>query len=437
MATQKEDENITTATTQEQQEEQKQTEKEKKSYGGQMVDAGKKLAQSQRDLAKEQADKLTAQEETRKTKQAAINKDIKDTINKGLGDTQAEYDKLYGENGVLSQIYKDRQAELKRKEEEYATKTKQDYRAAQWAGITEVAAGIANAIGVAHGASNQRINSVSKDWMAKAEANEKDRKTHLDALADQLDAKKKQIAQGKLQSMLAAINAQRDAGLKLAALDEKELGAQAAAAEKIAGILYNGEAAASATEADAALKGIQMDQRDEAQKRDDARQQQHYNAQMRAKGLNPDGTINPQYMADLQAASSSGGASIPKDAFRFTTSQGKRYAIDKDSLVATISANIDLISGDDQKAIQKMLMGDTNITAEKLSYKLLPMMKKYPKLEKAIASSSYYVDVTGMSDEQKDKMQAEENARLVKGLGRSRKGDVSTLEDAEKYFEFE
>jgi hypothetical protein len=105
--------------------------------------------------------------------------------------------------------------------------------------------------------------------------------------------------------------------------------------------------------------------------------------------------------------------------------------------VATISANIDLISDDDQKAIQKMLMGDTNITAEKLSYKLLPMMKKYPKLEKAIASSSYYVDVTGMSDEQKAKMQAEDNERFVKGLGKSRKGDVSTLEDAEKYFEFD
>lgn len=357
-------------------------------------------AKQQRAAATEYVDALNKSAETLETDNAGTRKVISDALNSATIAQKDAYDKIYGENGILAGIYNDQQEALRQKTKDYAKQTQRDYRAAQWAGITEVAAGIANAIGVANGASHQVINPVSKDWMQKAEANEKTRRTHLDQLNENLRAKKEQIAQGKLQGMLAAINAQRDASLKLADFDATENARKGNVATQVAGVKYKAETGAAQTEAEGKLKGVTVAQSDK---------QHEDNVKLTKERINA-----------TKSGSGSGsgfGSTDMRSAFPFTIGDRTYYA-SKNSIIATMNANADLLSEEDAATL-KDIVGDEKLTPEQRANKLLPYMRKYPELEDAMARSAYHVVERDDEEEEEESEERSEESTSGSGIAQS------------------
>ena len=87
--------------------------------------------------------------------------------------------------------------EERRKEDE--AQAVADKRAARWTGLTELAASIANLIGVgANDASNQEYHSFSQDWMKRADMDARDRRNRFQSIKER---------QMQMQNNLAALKA--------------------------------------------------------------------------------------------------------------------------------------------------------------------------------------------------------------------------------------
>ena len=340
---------------------------------------GTEAAKGVTDATKTYTDELKNNETERHDNAEANIKNLETANADYVGDINKAYDSIYGKEGLLQGIYDEQQEAALKRQEDYIKQTERDRRAAQWVGITEVAAGIANAIGVAHGASNQQISPVSKDWMQKAEANEKTRKQHLDQLAENLRARREQMAQGKLQGLLAALQADHTGKTNVFNLKLNEGNTSAANKDKQAEVGYKGAVSAVNTTASAKQGAVEMGQRESAQKENAAIAWGRINA------------------SNTKSGSGSGSSKDIK-----VVVGDKRYHIDENSLVATISANTDLISAEDMEAISGVL-GDETKSADERAMKLLPYMKKYPELEQAIGRASTYVDEYTDKPEDKEK----------------------------------
>lgn len=89
---------------------------------------------------------------------------------------------------------------IKDREKEYGDIEKANDRAATWTGLTELAASMANLIGVGQGnAVSQQYHSFSQDWMRKADADIKEHRSKLDDLRNRQRAIRQQYDTLELQ----------------------------------------------------------------------------------------------------------------------------------------------------------------------------------------------------------------------------------------------
>lgn len=89
---------------------------------------------------------------------------------------------------------------IKDREKEYGDIEKANDRAATWTGLTELAASVANLIGVGEGnAVSQQYHSFSQDWMRKADADIKEHRSKLDDLRNRQRAIRQQYDTLELQ----------------------------------------------------------------------------------------------------------------------------------------------------------------------------------------------------------------------------------------------
>ncbi len=338
-------------------------------------------AQAILDLAeKQKANDASAIEQQEKIGQT--HKDAVETANNSYFDT-------------LKKAYEARMAEYEMDTKNDDEQYRKDTNRAQWIGLTEVVANIANAIGVANGASNQTIKTVSKDWMQKADQEHKERKQRLEQARENLSAREDAMNKVKLEGLLQAAGIDRENAQAILGLETAAAKNYTAAEGKAAERRSRGRDDAATVRYEGEIKGATADKQEAEQRRAESRQKAQWAAKLRMEGYNEDGSINEEYMADakraaeLRSSSSSSGGGIPKDAFPLT-SGNKTYWMDKDSIIATLNANSDLIPAEVMESIT-MLQADKTLTPEQRAYQLLPYMKKYPKLEEAMARSAYYV----------------------------------------------
>ena len=188
--------------------------------------------------------------------------------------------------------------QLKEAQQEGEAQVEADNRAARWTSAAELAASIANMIGVgSFGAVNQQYKSYSQDWMKKAEQDIREHRSRMDNLNERLRAQKQKLDALKLG------NAQALEGLRMRANNNyNDMRASIAnagmrGAEKAAEVESAGRQAAAATaysvEKDAASAAMQQSRMNQ--------EDRHFNARMAAQGLNPDGSINPTLYSQIAA----------------------------------------------------------------------------------------------------------------------------------------
>ena len=320
------------------------------------------------------------------------------------------YDSIYGENGLFGQAYKERQQELLEAQAEDARRKKTDYNTARWTGLTEVAASILNAIGVGNGASNQVIHPYSQDWMKKADADAKERRSRIDRIRENLAAQKERLAQGRLQGTLALAGADRDKLNQILQMRGNLSSAQYKAAMDILGMGYQNDMARANAGAQGALQGISLGMQEENRRTAQAHQaaalaqrDRQFNAQMAAKGFNPDGSVNPEYMSRIATAggssssSSSGSGSSSDIVVTFGASGDipqESIKIKSGSLLTTIQANLDLISAEDNKRV-RAIINDASKGADEKAKALLPYVKDNKALRDIIKASASRASVSG------------------------------------------
>ena len=173
-----------------------------------------------------------------------------------------------------------------------------DRKAAKWTGLTELAASIANLVGVGQGAVSQNYRQYSQDWMQKADRDMHYHRARIDNLKERQRALQQRQQQIKLQNNLTLAQMQAAARKESTDAQQRLAEQQAAHARNIAGLQYKGTQAA----AEAALQGgvtqAKMDQADAHQRASLGAQAAARAANMRAAGRNPDGTINERYIED-------------------------------------------------------------------------------------------------------------------------------------------
>lgn len=144
--------------------------------------------------------------------QSAIDKantDYQESIGKTVTDTETEVNKANTDFASIVQGYKD---ELKRAELEDKKQQEIDQKTVAWTGATELAAAIANMVGVgSFGASNQQHHSFSQDWMKKADADAKLRQQRIDNIRERQRAMQQQGINLRLQGLGMLNRARGDA----------------------------------------------------------------------------------------------------------------------------------------------------------------------------------------------------------------------------------
>ncbi len=313
------------------------------------------------------------------------------------------YDSIYGENGLFGQAYKERQQELLEAQAEDARRKKIDYNTARWTGLTEVAASILNAIGVGNGASSQVIHPYSQDWMKKADADAKERRSRIDRIRENLAAQKERLAQGRLQGTLALAGTDRDRLNQILQMRGNLSSVQYKAAMDILGMGYQNDMARANAGAQGAL---QEENRRTAQAHQEAalaQRDRQFNAQMAAKGFNPDGSVNPEYMSKIAAA---GGSSSSSSSWSGSSSDivvtfgasgdipQESIKIKSGSLLTTIQANLDLIPAEDNKMVRAIIK-DASKDADEKAKTLLPYIKDNKALRDIIKASASGASVSG------------------------------------------
>ncbi len=268
-----------------------------------------------------------------------------------------------------------RNAEIEKQRKFNEEQDKRADRTRTWGGITEAAAAIANLIGTAHGATNQTWTSPQNKWAERADALRRERDKKLEDLRSQMKTLEAQKAQ--LEYNIGIDKANRDTKRETMLAGRADNAAKfqndtAAAVVKL-------QAQGAAKDADLDLKRIQLEQ-DERQHAENTRLS----------------------LARIAATKSQNGtgSGIPKDAFSFT-SGSTTYVVDKDSLIATMNANVDLLSEEDAATLRD-INGDDKLSPEQRANKVLPFLKKYPGLAEALEQSAYYVYKGKKEDEKEE-----------------------------------
>lgn len=248
---------------------------------------------------------------------------------------------------------------IRRAEDEGAAQVAASQRAARWAGATELASSIANLVAVGgHNAVSQQYRPFSQDWMRKADQDARMNRMRIDNLRERQRAMQGQLANLRLNDAARALELAREQaktnyqqGLTMAETRYNTtinpLNQAARNAEAVGKI---GVQAASDV-ASTAQRDRQLDQSAASL----AQRQREHNAEMMAKGYNPDGTINEEAMSKIvkasQAAKGSGSGKNSGNSYDVTV-DGNRYTIDMAD--KTFNAAIEFGNADLKKDIVKM-----------------------------------------------------------------------------------
>lgn len=132
-----------------------------------------------------------------------------ENVGKNVSDTETEVTKANQDFASIVQGYKD---ELDKAKLEDQKQQEIDQKTVAWTGATELAAAIANMVGVgSFGASNQQHHSFSQDWMKKADADAKLRQQRIDNIRDRQRAMEQQAINLRLQGLNALNRVRGDA----------------------------------------------------------------------------------------------------------------------------------------------------------------------------------------------------------------------------------
>lgn len=364
-------------------------------------------AQAILDLAeKQKANDASAIEQQEKIGQT--HKDAVETANNSYFDT-------------LKKAYEARMAEYETDTKNDDEQYRKDTNRAQWIGLTEVVANIANAIGVANGASNQTIKTVSKDWMQKADQEHKERKQRLEQARENLSAREDAMNKVKLEGLLQAAGIDRENAQAILGLETAAAKNHTAAEGKAAERRSRGRDDAATVRYEGEIKGATADKQEAEQRRAESRQKAQWAAKLRMEGYNEDGSINEEYMADAKRAAelrsssnSSDSSSGSSKGFNLTFSEGNglptiTYRIQSDSLENTIAANIDKLSGEDKTAAKQIRLLAMTKSGEALSQALLPYVKGNKAMRELIKmSAESYTEGEAPEPEETPAEQAEE-----------------------------
>ena len=248
---------------------------------------------------------------------------------------------------------------IRNAEAEGAAQVAADQRAARWTGATELASSIANLIAVGgHNAVSQQYRPYSQDWMRKADMDARMNRMRIDNLRERQRAMQGQLANLRLNDAARALELAREQAktnyqqrLSMAEATYNNtvnpLNQAAKNAEAVGKIGYQVATDVASTN--------QRDKQLDLSAASLAQRQREHNAEMMAKGYNPDGTINEEAMSKIvkasQAAKGSGSGKNSGNSYDVTV-DGNRYTIDMAD--KTFNAAIEFGNADLKKDIVKM-----------------------------------------------------------------------------------
>ena len=171
-----------------------------------------------------------------------------------------------------------------------------DQKAAKYTGFAELGAALANLIGVGgYNASNQQYKTYSQDWMKKADQDRKEHRSRIDNLRDRqrsIEMQRAQLRMGNAGTALA--NAQK---LADQALQDRLTLSQARSAAAVTPAQLRMQAGKEADQLE--LNGLYHAASLAQNEASLAERRREHQAELRAKGFNPDGTPNEQYLKTL------------------------------------------------------------------------------------------------------------------------------------------
>lgn len=273
-------------------------------------------------------------------------------------------------------------------EDEGAAQVAADQRAARWTGATELASSIANLIAVGgHNAVSQQYRPYSQDWMRKADMDARMNRMRIDNLRERQRAMQGQLANMRLNDAARALELAREQAktnyqqrLSMAEATYNNtvnpLNQAAKNAEAVGKIGYQVATDVASTN----QRDRQLDQSAAQHAASLAQRKAEHDAEMMAKGYNPDGTINEEAMSKLVSMSTKkSGSGSSKDKTlsiklkEFNGLPEETLTIDDaETLRSTIYSNIkgitDLPEADKTKI--ENIIDNEDMTAEKKAEEL-------------------------------------------------------------------
>ena len=219
-----------------------------------------------------------------------------------LDQSQQNYNNLMAKyNNDFAAMVQGESDRIRKEQEDARTMIQADQKAAQWSGLTELAASVSNMIGVgSFNAANQQYKSYSQDWMKKADQDLREHRNRMDNIRARQNALKQQ-----------QLNLQMGQAGQALAREQQRADRDYANARELAGIRRDAALAPLQTRAQYNDKAAQMGIQGV---RDAAGQANHeqqlaqsaaqFAARMAANGLNADGTPNEKLMQQHAAAAS-------------------------------------------------------------------------------------------------------------------------------------
>lgn len=297
-------------------------------YGNVILGGDKRKKKSSEQLADSYEQVAT---ETEERQQALLDAKIqaeKDRLEQRRADdaalTQQENEANQGLTDAQQRMvdwWDNREKELAKEQQEAKEEnerlTQMENQRASWTGAGELAAALVNLFGVGElHATSQQYKDIGQDWMKKADADRKRRRERMDNIKErqrQVGERRAQFelasTQDKYKRMLDTAKGQYERKGKIddiaAGIPVMQAQGEAAIAEAAGKIRLEGTKAVATqkTHEDASARGwAQLEQT-----------KQYQNAQLAAKGLNPDGTVNETLTKQLLArtgGSGSGSSSI-------------------------------------------------------------------------------------------------------------------------------
>jgi len=331
----------------------------------QVYDAKKGLAERQKkrddDYARESTrrfDNFQGSFDTETGIVDAKNKELKtaiDTANKALEDNNRE---------ILRGYIRD--AELARQENEILSRG--ETRAALWTGATELGAAIANLIGVSTGAAHQQYNSVSDDWMRRADQNRRLRTQRIDSLKARRDAIASEMAKLRSANAKESAQLQHKVDTYKAGRDTELAGKRLEHGEKMAAFKHNAESNydRSITEADIGLvQGV---------------------GTAKASGMAPR-YYGGGRTSTTSTTTSARPAGIPSNAYPISLG-GRSYWVDDRSVIRNVQAHRRQFDTATQAEVNSIL-NNASMKEQEKALALLQYLESSPEVLDAVINSSY------------------------------------------------